>query len=202
MSTSIWEGRARLPDLGIRTGSDSAADDTSAMLAAANNAMHWADQNSQVLVCDAGFELSPAQDPDDWYHLITWGPFNLRLAADGLPYPVRVRLAGRSSANLETSNFRLAVCAAATRRTEIIANGDNVLDETTTSSTTAWLGNALLTFTDEQTRDMLTTMSTIDAVAGDPVSVEVCKGFVTVFVQTTTTSPRLNGVYAAEFCGV
>lgn len=205
MSTSPWGGRIVMPALGIGSGSSNEAPaDTAFHLAMMNNAMHWADESGSVLVCDSGFDVSLGSDANTKFnHLITWGPFNLRVGVDGIAFPIRTRLAGYRSVS-DTTTFRLVVSTMRLLEAEMLANGTNVQAATTNSATDAWLGEDLLTFDESKTIDMLrSSVSTLTAVGGTPLGVEVYQGWVSVWAQSGASSSgaHLTGVYAAEYVG-
>jgi hypothetical protein len=84
---------------------------TSEWQSIANNFNHTADERSRVLVCwsprsttTGGYTIKVA---GAWTRLMSFGPFPLLVGADGVPYPVRLAVGGRSTAS---SQLRIGVC--------------------------------------------------------------------------------------------
>src|SRR5690606_23911407 len=84
---------------------------------------------------------SGSPDTGTYYRIAPFGPFPLTLKSDGTPYTLRVRLAGYAT-QAASITFRVAICAARNARREILANGDNVVSASTSSTTSAWLSGS------------------------------------------------------------
>ena len=206
MSTSIWRQHVAFAPASIAAEEPF---DTLLALTLANNALHLADSAGQVRVAyhgRTGEALTGATPTSTtlFEHVARFGPLPLMLRSDGMPYPMRVILAGRSGQAGATSTFRAVLSAAHAVRAELSAVGANVGVFTTTSVTTAWLTPALLTLTVEQTSDAQQVLLARDAVGGVQTTVSAIMCVLDVWVRTSTTAstPSLTGVYAAEYIGL
>lgn len=183
--------------------------DTAMARSLVNNSLHIADSCGQVLVAYAATgsnSLVPTVvDADEFYHVQTWGPFSLKTRSDGTAYPIRVRVAGYNSQSGGTTTIRVAVCPWGDRRVQIARNGDNVLEATSSSTTSAWLapGTTLLSIDAALVGSADATFSTLDGVGGSRVGVHFTEMCVTVWAATDTVGkdPALSGLYAAEYIG-
>jgi len=139
--------------------------------------------------------------------------FPIALRASLASYKLRVRIAGASSDGVTAVRFR-AVLAPATSLGRVVASAvDSVfLTATTTSATGAWLTGAsqgsgayttMIALTESEVTDALTMTSTPADVAGAGRAVAQCLVTLAVYGQTanTVSTPRLHGVYAAEWVG-
>lgn len=79
----------------------------------ANNANHLADELSRVLVSYPQYSTSAGgltvAVASTWTPIHSFGPFPLLVGADGVPYPVRVRVGGRSALG-GSCKIRIGVC--------------------------------------------------------------------------------------------
>jgi len=196
--------------------------DVSLMRTLENNAQHFADQSAQVRVNMSG-PANPlttkqigAGDVDTWLPIAVFGPFPLRVRADGNPYLIRARIGGSASAaNSITLRAALApVLGAATGRgSEYIRghiedNGVNVLEASTSSTSAAWLTATGSRTTLDATGLVIEsqfTLATVSAAGGAvrDVSVRAAMFGLHVWGLSTTsgTQPQLDALYAAEFVG-
>ena len=207
MATSIHEGVIRYEIAQLDT--DEPVDTAHARILI-NNALHFADEAGQVLVAFppiSGRSMESVPNVvSTWTRITAFGPFALRVQSDGTPYPVVVQLAGvTSGAGPVTFRVALTPDDDDDERAEILAAGDNTSDASTSSTTLAWLtmGTSPITLTPAKASAMTQTLSTIDAVGGDPVSVRVCLCRVAVWGQYTgsKSQPILHGLYAREYIG-
>lgn len=181
-----------------------------------NNANHIADSAGQVLINWSMTTASTYMTPDlsagslaaadTYYRFSPFGPFPLLVKGDGSSYQLRIRLAGYSAA-AGTVTFRVVVSALAealaARETSTATNAATF---STTATTNGWRDAAtdnLVSLTPDDLFRTMTTLSTLDAVAGAAVSVRVPLAYVTVYGKGSVTAavPRLTGLYLAEYIG-
>jgi hypothetical protein len=114
MSTSSQLGQIQ----GLPTSAD--IDDSGAYTSTfrdlCNNLNHHADQRSRVLVSypqrsatTGGLGGKGTVVAGTWERLYSWGPFPILVGHDGLPYPIRARVGGRSVGGA-TSTLRIGAC--------------------------------------------------------------------------------------------
>lgn len=210
MSSSIYDGLIRFDT--SRFGNERPVDTRHAQNLI-NNALHLADQAGQVRVawaCRGGdyatLDVS-SFSANVWYRIVALGPFPIMLREDGSAYPWRVRLAGYSSVNLDTSTFRAVLGApstlAGTARDGTVAA--NVLEVSTTSSTDAWLTPAtdnVITLDASGVTAATESISTVTAAGGSTaVTVQAATVHLEVWAKTSTinSEPRVTAIYGAEY---
>ena len=185
-----------------------------------NNLLHYADVFGQVR---AGWNTSPRVGKGyidsvtptavDTPYPIWSTTFPLALRASLASYKLRVRIAGASSNNTHAVRFRAVLCRASALSTRVLDAADHVfLTATTTSSTAAWLTGAsqgseayttMIALTEGSVTDALTITSTPADIGGAGRAVPQCLVTLAVYGQTANVAatPRLHGVYAAEWVG-
>jgi hypothetical protein len=213
MSSSIFEGR-----LQFATAEHDADDPLSAHYAQAlaNNALHYADEMSQVRVAWRAlsgqkliFKASGAV-VNTFYRIAAFGPFPWTLKSDGTPYVARVRLAGFSSDNTNTITLRAVLSTPDRSRqnsSAYIGDTANTMDATSASSTSAWLVGASTKMepTKEHAGESIRRMHVITATGGTKVeTVEVCMMTLSIWGSTANlaATPSLTGAYLAEYVGL
>ncbi len=213
MSTSIFEGR-----LAFDTAEHDADDPMSThfALTLANNALHYADQMSQVRVAWRAltgqkliFKTSGAL-VDTFYRIAAFGPFPWTLQSDGTPYVGRVRLAGFSSDNANTITLRAVLSTPERSRqnsSAYIGDTTNTMDATSASSTSLWLVGAdtKLEPTKEHAGEAIRRVQVITAPGGTTVeTVEWCLMTLSIWGSTANlaSTPSLTGAYLAEYVGL
>ncbi len=170
-----------------------------------NNALHFADSEAHVRVAfsHATINARTPFDTTSWLLVETYGPWAHRLDAQGVPYPMRFRIAG-SASQAAAIHLKLRVSSASSADRATASNTGLV---STSSTSAAWLTpssgpESLLTFTSADAADALTNIDTVDGVGGDPVGIETCQMVATVWGRATgsvSAVPQLRGLYLAEF---
>jgi len=225
MATSIYEGRLLT---GRTWDANAAADARHVRDIVQNNALHWADESGQVLVnfvqtslsFDAGgggFAENPVEY-NEWRHVVSFGPFPVRLRQNGDTYRFRIRVAG-STPNEGNGKIRVVVCPQTEASGAVQLSTDYVFETATLGAddpTPRWLTGAslgsnawttMIYAPASVTSDWLTTTSTLTNVSGNAVSVEQCLVSFNVFTYTTTSTASdepgvsLDGLYIAEYIG-
>lgn len=221
MSTSLFDGFLRYE----QGEYDSTGDpiDTYYALALANNALHAADQWGQVLVAWGG-NASPGSGGAasvstgslsglrvaTYHHIVTCGPFDLRLNTDGIPYSVRVQLGGARSGGSGNVTFAVVLSPRSLVEADLAAAwdgsaGTNVATATTSSTTAAYLSLStdILTLDAPHTAEGMTATPTIDNLSdADAVAVSWGEFVISVWGGDTagaTSIPTVHAVYAAEY---
>lgn len=184
---------------------------TSTMRSLANNLNSLADERSRVLVSfpqrstttgGIGVKIPTA---NVWERLYSFGPFPVLVGADGLPYPIRARVGGRSN-GAATSTLRIGACIEARANAEMQATtiGANIIQTASfTSATNAWRDPtvAKVTLTLDSTF-LPTPYAIVDAVSsGTPASVAAVMVVIEVWSFSTVAGAcACTQVYAAEQC--
>jgi hypothetical protein len=185
-----------------------------------NNLCHYADVFGQVRAAwnasprvGKGYldSITPAAVDTPYYIWATTFPIYLR--ADGSPYRLRIRIAGASSDNTNAVRFRAVLAYAPVLGRRAVDAADHVfLTATTTSSTAAWLTGAtqgsaadttIITLAGTAAAEAITITSTPADIGGAGRAVSQCIVTLAVYGQTANVAatPRLHGVYAAEWVG-
>lgn len=192
---------------------------------AMNNAIHLADQAGRVLVNYALAEngavltnTSESDSRDRWHIIARFGPFILTLDDDGVPYPIRIRVAGHSSAAATQTDMRVVVAPRGMSRDYVNATGagadtlPNVAEVSSSSIITAWLtttiaGSAGTLLTVSRTladAAYVSALPTIDGIGGSAITIKSYDWECVVFGQNTGSSevePVLDSLYLAEYVG-
>ena len=211
MASSDYEGYIRRP---------ATAFDADAPVDAAiyhdhcDSLLHLFDEYAQVRVNwaeRAGIYMT-TQTPAStsvWYPIAHLGSFPMQLRTTGVAFQMRLRVRASSSAG-HSCTFRvvLAPDGSSAAYASVATAADNVVEgsTTSTSSVTLSLNSVMAVLPD---RDMAESARmdcpTYDAVsAASRVTVPICLMELTVWAKTANTSstPRLHGVYAAEYVGL
>lgn len=174
--------------------------------------VHLGDEAAQVRVAwvakDSSSYLTPRSVASTaiWYPVVRYGPFPVSIRADGTSYEWRVRLAAYTS-NVHQITFRAALTTLAREEEDVVAYGGNVVEAASSSGTSAWLsptgGSNTIVLSAPQVEDATTTIPSLAGVGGANVDVEVVWCVLAVWCKTANTgsTPRLTGVYAAEYVG-
>lgn len=140
--------------------------------------------------------------------LLIWesDPFHVTLDADGTPYPVRIDAAGHAT-QAQPVTFRVVIAPPGRSiRYAHSPTADQIIDCTTSSTTDGWLTHTdtLVQLSAEDVAVGLHRFGTIDAVGGDPITVDTVRATISVWALTSNLSAalRLTGVYAQEYVGL
>lgn len=175
------------------------------------NGLHIADMAGKVLVNAVGtgaFAKCGVTATGVYRRIISFGPFALSLKADGLPYPIRVRIAGAGDGKVGASvQFRIVATAPGMGATWVNTALDNVTESSTVGNTPAWLttGSTLLEMKlPECVSPCMTQVPIIDSVGGDTNTATVCNASIEVWGTTLAggSDVWLYGLHAQEYCGV
>lgn len=165
-----------------------------------NNVNHVADESSRVLVAFAqdsttanGLTMATASA---WTRIMSCGPFPLLVGADGQPYPVRVRVGGRSDLGA-TCYLRVGVCPVGQAEDLMTAATVSaaVLESTSFSSATnAWRVGGVVYCPLEWS-----SLSVVNAVASGALGdVAAVLATVEVWGYSAANDVHVTQVYAAE----
>jgi hypothetical protein len=185
-----------------------------------NNLCHYADVFGQVRAAwntsprvGKGYIDSITPTAVDTPYPIWSTTFPILLRASLASYKLRVRIAGASSDGANAVRFRAVLAPATVLSARVLDAADHVfLTATTTSSSAAWLTGAsqgaeayttMMALTDGAVTDALTLTSTPADIGGAGRGVAQCLVTLAVYGQTANiaATPRLHGVYAAEWVG-
>lgn len=170
----------------------------------ANNLLHLCDEASQVRalwIAPGGDALGndivtwPVVVGSSWTRGIKLGPFPMTIAEDGLPYPMRVKVACHVTSG--TTTVRMVWSAPEQDLSEVYHGDTNVYEFTTATTSPSWVGSDLLTMDAETLRECMHTLETLDDYGGNAITVDVALACVSVFFKDTNAT--IDGVYAAEY---
>lgn len=178
----------------------------------ANNANHCMDESGRVLINAIGttyFAAAPATTTGRFVRIAAFGPFPVTVGSNGMPYPVRVRVAGSGDGKVGASvQFRVVASQPGQGSNWVnVAGASNVTESAAVGNTPAWLtaSSTLLTF-DSATQGTfpMTTASTIDSAGGSETGVSVCMMMIEVWGITLGGGSDiwLHGLLAQEYVGV
>jgi len=214
MSTSTRGGLA-LGMPATAAALDDRAARTSEWMGVTNNVNHTADQRSRVLVCyparslTAGGLSVKGTSASTWVRAYSWGPFPVLVGSDGLPYPIRARIGGRSIGGA-TSKLRIGVCAVGNAPTDMAATTApaNVIETATfTDAANAWraptVADQLLALDALHLSLSAQALPIVDAVSSaSPRTVAAAMFTIEAYVHSTTAASCVcTQVYAAEYVG-
>lgn len=188
-----------------------------------NNLLHFADEFAQVRVAwsatasgyrnGSGYLTGNTSliSADVWHPIVSFGPFPIALRQDGRSYRMRVRVAGASSGG-HAVKFRMVLAPFDAAPGVVSLNEDFIFETaTTTSGTGAWLtGTSMLSSWTTQVQisassaaEWMATSRTISDISGNDTGVSQCLVNCNIFGSTANTgsTPRLHGLYAAEWVG-
>lgn len=182
-----------------------------------NNALWAVDYAGQTRICwivnDSAHERTRdgtggGSSVDEWYTLF-YQHIDVHMKSGGA-YSFRCRLGGRSTqAASGNAVFRLCIDHPEYVRTTIVvadtADVTNVMEETSSSGTHAWLNDepAVLTVPYNVVRDRIVQQQTQQTIGGSLTSIPVCRLAVLVQAKVTNvgTAAGLSGVVVQEFHG-
>ena len=182
---------------------------TSTMRTLANNLNALADSRSRVLVSfpplstttgGIGVKVGVASE---WQRLYSFGPFPLLVGSDGLPYPIRARVGGRSD-GVASSRLRIGACLPSSASIEMQATtiGANILETAAfTSATNAWRDPTVAKTTLTLDASFLaTSLAIVDGVnSGSPGSVAAVMVVIEVWAFSAVAGAAFcTQAYAAE----
>jgi len=210
MSTSLHEANVRFATSMLAVDRPV---DTSLAQAVSNNALHLADSCGQVLVAwnsrVAATDYLPfgSNLVNTYVRMAALGPFFLRVRGD-TPYPLRVRIAGLSSDNVNTVTFAVRLAWNFGESTWVTPPDTNWVSASTSSSASAWLtaGSTLLSYTREDSTvnlPLFRRRSARIAIGGATGDVDVFEAYLVLYGQTSNVAsePRATGLYVAEYVG-
>jgi hypothetical protein len=174
-----------------------------------NNAIHAYDSMTMVRVHDivrepaGGSSWGPAGDSTTWGHAKMWGPFPLRLRADGTTCPLVVRLAARKSSGANTDYALQLMPYPSPFRTAPTPDADDesVATATATLTTYDWLtmSRSYLVLPRNAARPQPFVTPTVDG--GVPTSVHVVLATLHLWSKSQDSNAVARGVYAREYIG-
>lgn len=189
----------------IVLGADSPCDVAWLRNVAINNALHAYDSMTMVRVHDvlktgaAGW--GPAGDASTWGHAKMWGPFPLRMRADGTTCPLVVRIAGRKAA-ASNSDYALALMPFSSRLLyPPPPDADDLAVSTATASSTtvAWLtmSRATVRLSAESAQAVQFQVPIIDG--GVPTTVRVTLATLHLWTKSADSNVTGRACYAREY---
>lgn len=165
--------------------------------------VNWAERAG--LYVDTGTPASTSV----WYPIAHMGLFPLQIRTTGTPFQLRVRARASSSAG-HSCTFRVVLAPEGTSAVyaNVATAADNIIEASTTStsSTTLFAASPMMTVPDDgMAESARVDIQAYDAVSGGSiVTVPVCWMELTAWAKTANVSstPRLHGMYAAEYVGL